>query len=100
MFVSQLNLFPVKAMQPVLVDHAVCEVRGFRGDRRFMVVDDTGKFLTQRHDPLLGTITAHVTPNGLTLSVADHAHLAVAFPDLTPSRHTRSRSPMRGCAMF
>jgi uncharacterized protein YcbX len=41
---------------------------GFTGDRRFLVVDDTGKFLTQRGLPRMAQVDARLAAGTLTLS--------------------------------
>lgn len=50
---SSIWLYPVKGLRGHPVDSAVVEPRGLAGDRRCMVVDETGSFVTQRQDPNL-----------------------------------------------
>jgi len=56
--VSALFLHPIKSCRGHAVDRAELDGRGFVGDRRFLVTDPAGRFLTQRDTPRL----AHVTP--------------------------------------
>lgn len=49
--VHQLFLFPIKSLGPISVEQVEVEVAGFKGDRRFMLVDLQGKFITQRTRP-------------------------------------------------
>ena len=49
--VQHLFLFPIKSLGPISVDQVDVESAGFKGDRRFMLVDDQGKFITQRTRP-------------------------------------------------
>lgn len=55
---SHINVFPIKSCAPLTPDHAVVEKRGLRGDRRWMIVDDAGKFITARKHPRLVLIRA------------------------------------------
>ncbi|WP_419813638.1 MOSC domain-containing protein [Bacterioplanoides sp.] len=48
MHISQLFIYPIKSCAPVAVSSLVFDRFGPRGDRRFMLVDERGKFLSQR----------------------------------------------------
>ncbi|MFN0176316.1 MAG: MOSC domain-containing protein [Saprospiraceae bacterium] len=55
---SEIWIYPIKSLGGIALEEAVAEVRGLRYDRRWMLVDDTGRFVTQREIPsmaLLGT---------------------------------------------
>ena len=49
--VKQLYIFPIKSLAAIAVDQVVVDAAGFVGDRRFMLVDANGKFITQRTRP-------------------------------------------------
>ena len=55
-------------MRAVDLDRARVELRGLAGDRRWLVVNAEGKFLTQRSHPQLATINADLLTGGLKLS--------------------------------
>ncbi len=80
MRVVSLHIHPVKGMRGIDLDVAQVGVRGLKGDRRWLVVDADGKFLTQRSHPQLATIDAHITANGLTLS-SNGRTVAIDRPD-------------------
>ena len=46
---SALHLFPLKSGAPLPVDCAIVEPRGLRHDRRWMAVDEGGRFITGLH---------------------------------------------------
>lgn len=69
MKVTSLHLYPVKALRGIDVDTVNVEPRGLAGDRRWMLVDDNGTFITQREYPALARITALPTATGLRLEV-------------------------------
>ncbi|MGS2591630.1 MOSC domain-containing protein [Streptomyces hebeiensis] len=84
-----LRLYPVKSMAGVTRDSAVVEPWGLAGDRRWTLVDDTGRVVTQRQQPRLALIVAHTLPDGgIRLHVPGLAPLTVAVPspvDASPS---------------
>lgn len=49
--VSELAIYPVKSLRGVALSEMLLERRGPAQDRRFVVVDDDGLFLTQREHP-------------------------------------------------
>ena len=51
--VTHLFIYPIKSLGAVSLTEAVMETEGLRGDRRFMLVDAGGKFITQRTRPEL-----------------------------------------------
>jgi uncharacterized protein YcbX len=72
-----LYLYPLKSCAPLAQSDAVVEPRGLAGDRRWMVVDATGRFVTGRQQPRLTLIRAR--PDG-----ADALQLDA--PDMPPLR--------------
>jgi len=81
MRVSGLFLYPVKSLRGHAVTAAEFDALGFVGDRRFLVVDAAGKFMTQRTVSRLACIDARLAAGWLTLS-ADGAG-SVAVPTTT-----------------
>lgn len=48
MILSALHIYPIKSLGGISVSKAVVEEKGFRHDRRFMLVTPSGDFMTQR----------------------------------------------------
>ena len=48
MIISELLIYPIKSLGGISVPEVVVEPKGFRYDRRFMLVSPDGKFMTQR----------------------------------------------------
>jgi uncharacterized protein YcbX len=89
--VTGLFLYPVKSLRGYAVPSAELDELGFVGDRRFLVVDATGKFQTQRALPRMACIDARLTPGSLTLSADGAGSVTVASaPD--PSAPLRTVS--------
>jgi uncharacterized protein YcbX len=62
--VSHLYIYPIKSLGAVSVSKAVLEQEGLQGDRRFMLVDEQGKFITQRTRPALTRFALSESANG------------------------------------
>ncbi|WP_061937979.1 MOSC domain-containing protein [Aureimonas sp. AU22] len=86
MQVSTLAIHPVKGGRARHPDAAVLEPMGFADDRRWMLVDETGRFLSQREYPPLALLDAEPDEDGLHLSFpgiggSDGGERFVALPD-------------------
>ena len=58
MLLSEIHIYPVKSLGGISLQSSVVQVRGLQHDRRWMLVNEQGTFLTQREIPemaLLGT---------------------------------------------
>jgi len=75
--VSQLNVFPVKGLKGIAVDSALATDRGLEHDRRFMVVDPSGAFLSQRDYPRMATVWTEIDGNELRLAAPDLDEIAL-----------------------
>lgn len=77
---SGIYIYPIKSAAGIPLKTAQVENRGFQYDRRWMLVDETGTFLTQRQLPRMALITVGLegdelvveTPNRETLSIPVH----------------------------
>ncbi|MCQ8277072.1 MOSC domain-containing protein [Acetobacteraceae bacterium KSS8] len=77
--ITGLNLFPVKGLRGLPLDAMEIEPCGPAGDRRWLVTDPEGVFLTQRTVPDLARIAAVPTGNGVVLST-NEGQCAVTIP--------------------
>lgn len=75
--VSQLNVFPVKGLKGIAVESSAATGRGLAHDRRFVVVDAAGRFLSQRELPLMATVWTDIAGGELRLAAPDHDEVAV-----------------------
>lgn len=76
-----LFIYPVKGSRAVAVAEAIVEARGFVGDRRWMLVDETGRAVTQRDAPSLARLEASPQADGRLLLGFDGEALEVRRPD-------------------
>ena len=75
--VSALHIYPVKALAGIALESCEVSSRGLDDDRRFMLVDTQGEFLTQREHPILATVWTDLVGDELRLSVADRDEVSV-----------------------
>lgn len=78
MQVTELNIFPLKSARGITLPSARIEAMGLAGDRRMMIVDPTGQFITQRELPALARLTVAPTENGVHLTLDDSREVLIA----------------------
>ena len=69
MRVSELCIYPVKSCAGVSLSSASIEQKGLAGDRRAMIVDGSGNFLSQRSHPEMTGIKAQWLGENLVLDI-------------------------------
>lgn len=80
MRLSEINIYPVKSLKGVGLPESVVEDRGLRFDRRWMLVDEAGNFMTQREFPVMATVAVDVIDDVLRVS-AGSDFIEVPFLD-------------------
>jgi uncharacterized protein YcbX len=64
---SGLFIYPVKSLGGISLSQAQVQERGLQYDRRWLVVDENGVFLTQRELPQMAAIGVELSEQGLVL---------------------------------
>jgi uncharacterized protein len=91
---ASIHIYPLKAGRAVDLSESAVEPWGLAGDRRWLVVDGAGRFVSQREEPALaGVIAAYpaagadqvaagrpLPTDAITLSAAGQPPLKVAMP--------------------
>lgn len=72
-----LNIYPVKGLKGIALRQARCTERGLEHDRRWMVVDAAGMFLSQREHPKMATVWTEVSGGVLSLSAPDETSVDI-----------------------
>jgi len=75
--VSALNIYPIKSCGGMSVKEAVVVERGFQYDRRWMVTDRNGMFLTQRNHPKLSLAVTRMKDGHFAISAPDHEEVQI-----------------------
>lgn len=73
--VSRIFVYPIKSCRGIEVDSAELTPRGLARDRRYMLVDANGRFLTQRRHPEMALIATAFDDDGLVLSAPGRTNL-------------------------
>lgn len=82
---STIHVYPVKSCTPLTPREAMVEARGLVGDRRWMITDAGGHFLTGRQHPRLTLIRAEPDGDALVLDAPASPSLRLT-PPLAASR--------------
>jgi uncharacterized protein YcbX len=85
---SGLYLYPVKSLGGYSVPAAEVTPRGLRYDRRWLLVDERNRFMTQRQQPELALLTVAPAYNGFLISHRERPELLPLFIpfEATPDR--------------
>ncbi|KAA9332419.1 MOSC domain-containing protein [Hymenobacter busanensis] len=67
LLLADLYLYPVKSLGGFRVPEAEVQARGFRHDRRWLIVDARGQFLTQRNIPEMALLHLELGHNGFVI---------------------------------
>ncbi|MGZ3764601.1 MAG: MOSC domain-containing protein [Mucilaginibacter sp.] len=66
--VSQLYIYPIKSLGGIAVDKASVTDRGFKYDRRWMLVDQNNIFISQREIPQMALMQLQIKDDGIYVS--------------------------------
>jgi uncharacterized protein len=86
MRVASLHVYPVKGTGGITLERAEILVSGIRHDRRFMVLDAEGKFVSQREHPRMALVDVSIESDRLTLSVPGAQASVPLVPEGSPRR--------------
>ena len=81
--VTGLYCYPVKSMRGISLTESAIGLQGLVNDRRWMVVDDEGCFVTQREQSRLALIVPSLGVDHLTLTGPDGAKLRIPYEEST-----------------
>lgn len=77
---ASIHIYPVKAMRAVDLAESRVEPWGLAGDRRWLTVELTGRFISQREEPSLAPVVASYEGPDLTLTLTAPGHLPISIP--------------------
>lgn len=81
--IEALNIYPIKSCKGIALSSANLTDTGFAQDRRWMLVNPSGRFLTQRELPRMALVEVALAADSIRLSASDVAPLEVS----TRGRH-------------
>ena len=74
---SGLHVYPIKSCAGISLDSAELSATGLRHDRRWMLVDETGEFMSQRAHPRMALISTHLSDERLTVGAPGMPELEI-----------------------
>lgn len=83
---SGIYIYPIKSAAGIALETAEVGERGFQYDRQWMVVDATGKFMTQRQFPRMALITVKLSGNFLAINAPHRESLSIPLQLDSPER--------------
>lgn len=78
--VTAIHIYPIKSLRGIALPECAIHALGFAGDRRWMIVDDRGHFLTQRQLPKMALVGVALRPDGLLLTSSEGGAIPVSLP--------------------
>ncbi|GGO79627.1 hypothetical protein GCM10011348_14370 [Marinobacterium nitratireducens] len=87
---SSLHIYPIKSTAGIGLERAFVERAGLAFDRRFVLTDNDGQFLTARRHPRLLQVRATPTSDGLVLSATGCSDLRLRYDDFPAAYRTIS----------
>ncbi|MBW4649642.1 MAG: MOSC domain-containing protein [Kastovskya adunca ATA6-11-RM4] len=74
---SEINIYPIKSAAGIALKTASVENRGLQYDRRWMLVDQRGKFISQRRFPRLALIRVQIEGSQLVVQTPNRDQLSI-----------------------
>lgn len=81
MHISEINVYPIKSLGGVSLTDSIVKKRGLEFDRRWMLIDENGNFLTQREFPKMAAINVEIQASGLRVLHNSHEKI-ISFEPL------------------
>ncbi|TWX52992.1 YcbX family protein [Colwellia hornerae] len=81
---QSLHIYPIKSAAGISLSTSWVDDLGLSLDRRFVITDDSGQFITARTEPTLCLIKVNLSAQGLILTAPDMPALQVLYQELSP----------------
>jgi len=96
--VSHLFIYPIKSCRGIEVQRAEISSRGFRYDREYMLVNENGKFLSQRELPKMAQIQTEVADECLQVNAPGMGELTLTLKKsfVVPSADAQALADTQG----
>lgn len=81
--VSDLYIYPIKSTMGISLPQASINELGLAFDRRFVISDNSGQFISARTEPTLCLVTTILTEHGITLSAPAMPTLLLVYENFS-----------------
>ena len=78
MQLSEINIYPIKSTKGIALQSAQVGRRGIEFDRRWMLVDESGKFISQREVPRF--LSSHLGGKKMHRGESDPGRQSLTIP--------------------
>lgn len=82
--VSALNIYPIKSTAGLSLQQAWVDDLGFTFDRRFVICDSKGQFITGRSHPKLCLVQSSLSETGIKLIAPNMMPLLLTYQEFSP----------------
>lgn len=93
--IKSIHIYPIKSLAGIELTESRVQRRGLEHDRRWMLIDENGRFISQRENPKLALLqpsikenlmfiqdrTGYMTPLGFEMSEPEHEAIEVSIWD-------------------
>ena len=79
--VSEIHIYPIKSTAGISLPQAKVEKKGLAFDRRFVLCDPNGQFITARTEPKLCLVKTTLFKQGITLSAPNMKSLTLTYSE-------------------
>jgi uncharacterized protein YcbX len=86
---AEIHVYPLKGARGIALDRADVLAGGLRHDRRFMLLDAHGEFVTQRKHPRMALVTTALEAAGLAIGVPGAGTFEIELAPGGPRRTVR-----------
>ena len=80
MHLASIHIYPLKAARAVDLEESFVEPCGLADDRRWLLVDEEGRFISQREEPSLARVVVSCGPGCIRVSADGRTGLVIAEP--------------------
>ncbi|SOD97682.1 MOSC domain-containing protein [Spirosoma fluviale] len=84
MTISELYIYPIKSLGGISLTEAIVDGKGFRHDRRFMLVEPDGTFMTQRTNHQMALLDVAIQGDTLRVWHRHHPDNVLELPMTVP----------------
>lgn len=74
---TSLHIYPVKSCKGISLDTVAVTPKGAANDRRWMVIDDTGRFMSQRKHPQMALIDVKMEGKSLQIRLPNNPWITI-----------------------
>ena len=80
LMLSGIYIYPIKSLGGISLEESILEERGLQYDRRWVLVDNEGIFISQRKYALLSLLKVSINGGNIMVLQQNHPEQHVSFP--------------------